>query len=523
MQFWLPRIPALAGALAIAATLLGTGASAQDRPNLTIAVNSLGSKMDPADTPLATELRVYGSVFDNLIRRDYKAESLDPSKGSILVPALAMAWRRIDGRTVELDLRQGVKFHNGDEFTSDDVAFTFSSERIFGESAMLPSAKAFFGCWKPAEVVSRYKVRIVSCETDPTIELKLAHYSAAIVNKRAYTTKGQAAFKRAPIGTGPLKFVEWKDGDHIKFSAFDDYFGGRPSFNTITFREVPETAARVAGLVSGEFDLITQITPDQFATIEATTDLHVLPSLLDQMQQLWMVATEPVVADKRVRQALALSIDRDAIVQSIWNGKTNVENQFQLPALGALYDQSRQGFKFDPDRARKLLKEAGYSGAPVTLRVLANYYVNGETVMQAIQAMWQAVGVNAKLEIVENWSQAFAPGRAAVMGGCGFEFAAPEALGSCFFGNQSLTRQRGFPNGVPGLDTLANKLATLDGDSQRETFRGILDILGDEVPAFPLYRTPQFFAAKRRILWLPTADYRTDFRPDNLAFARAAN
>ncbi|MCP6247868.1 ABC transporter substrate-binding protein, partial [Klebsiella pneumoniae] len=82
-------------------------------------------------TPFAVELRVYGSVFDNLIRRDYAAETANPSKGVALVPALATDWKRIDDRTVELNLRHGVKFHNGDNFTADDVAFTFSPERIF--------------------------------------------------------------------------------------------------------------------------------------------------------------------------------------------------------------------------------------------------------------------------------------------------------------------------------------------------------------------------------------------------------
>ncbi|GLS34931.1 ABC transporter substrate-binding protein [Mesorhizobium tianshanense] len=521
MQHWLRPVHAVFGAIAFASVFLAPGASARDRPDLTVAVNSLGQKMDPADFPLATELRVYGSVFDNLIKRDFKAEGIDPSKGAVLVPALATAWTRIDGRTLELELRQGVKFHNGDELTSEDVAFTFSPERIFGANAILPSAKSFFGCWEPVQVLSRYKVRIVGCTEDPVIELKLTHYSAGIVNRAVYTKEGQAAFKRAPVGTGPLQFVEWKDGDYIKFKAFDDYFDGHPTFNSITFREVPETAARVAGLVSGDFDLITQVTPDQFPTIEASPDLQVLPTLLEQMQMLWIVGKEPAVSDKRVRQALAMSIDREAIVQSLWNNQTKVEDQFQLPTLGVLYDPNRPGVQFNPDRARTLLKEAGYSNAPVTLRVIANYYVNGEAAIQAIQAMWQAVGINAKLEIVENFTQAFAPGASVVMGGCGFELASPESLASCFFGDEALTRKRGFPDGIPGLDALAANLATLDTAKRRQTFQAMLDILEDEVPATPLYRTPHFFAGKRSILWAPSPDFRTDFRPGNLSFTEA--
>src|SRR5262245_19297506 len=122
MRHWTRWVPTLAGTLAIGLCTVAPDAGAADRPDLVVGVNSLGSKMDPADFPLATELRVYGSVFDNLIKRDYAAEKVGPQKGTVLVPSLATAWRRIDGRTVELDLRQGVKFHNGDEFTADDVA-----------------------------------------------------------------------------------------------------------------------------------------------------------------------------------------------------------------------------------------------------------------------------------------------------------------------------------------------------------------------------------------------------------------
>ena len=512
----------LFGSTLAAAVAIGT-ASAEPRPALTVGVNSLGSKLDPADTPLATELRVFGSVYDTLIKRDYAAEAADPSRGAVLVPSLATAWKRLDARTVEVDIRHGVVFHNGDELTSDDVAFTFSPERIFGANAILPSAKKFFGCLEPVETLDRYKVKVKSCADDPTIELKLAHYAAEIVNKRAYLALGQNGFKRAPVGTGPMKFVEWRDGNYIKFAAHDAFFGGKPTFEIVTFREVPEAAARVAGLISGEFDIITQVSPDQFETIRSEKDLDVRPALLEQMQILWAVATTPAVSDKRVRQAMALAIDRDKIVSALWNGNTNAENQFQIAALGPLFDKTRKGFPYDPVRARALLAEASYAGAPINMRVIGHYYVNGETVMQAVQSMWQAVGINTQLEIVENWTQAFAPGAGAVMGGCGFEFAAPESLASCFFGEQALTRQRGFPGGIPGADALSSQLATTDIEIRKQTFRRILDVLEDEVPAFPLFRTPQFFAAKKSIRWQATPDFRMNFGPDNLSFNRAGN
>lgn len=513
--------PLLAGL--VAGLLVTAPTAAQTRPDLVVAVNAIGSKLDPAETPLATELRVHGSVFDTLIKRDYAAEAKNPQAGAVLLPSLATEWKRVDERTLELKLRQGVTFHNGDELTAEDVAFTFSPERIFGQNAVLPSAKKFFGCFEPVNVVDRHTVRIRSCATDATLEHKLAHYAAGIVNKRAYLALGQAKYKRAPIGTGPLKFVEWRDGDQIRFTAHDAFFGGRPTFQSVTFREVPETAARVAGLISGEFGLITQIGPDQFPVIESAPDLEVRPSLLEQTQIFWLVATDPAISDKRVRQAMAISIDRAKLVATIWEGKTELDSQFQIASLGPVVAPERKGFVYDPARARALLAEAGYKGAPVVIRVLANYYINGEAIAQAVQAMWQDVGINAKLEIVENFTQAYRPGSAAVMGGCGFEFAAPESLGSCFFGDQALARQRGFPNGIPGLDKLAEGLATLDVAERKRVFQAMLDVFEDEVPTIPLYRTPQFFAAKKSVRWQATPDFRTDFRPGSLSFTGSTN
>src|SRR5262249_33534655 len=152
-----------------------------------------------------------------------------------------------------------------------------------------------------------------------------------------------------------------------------------------------------------------------------------------------------------------LAIDRDKLTTALWNNQTQSETAFQMPKLGDVYWANRKDLTYDPDQARKLLAEGGYKGDPVTIRIVGNYYMNGEAVVQALQAMWQAVGVNAKLEVVENFAKVYEPGAAAGFGGIGYDYMAPEALGVYFWSPNAYTRKRGFPDGVPGLGELAAK------------------------------------------------------------------
>jgi peptide/nickel transport system substrate-binding protein len=512
----------VAGALA-ASGLIATAlpAHAQARPDLSVAVNGLPVKLDPADNPLAVDLRVTTSVFDTLIKRDFLNELRNPEKGTLLVPSLATEWRRIDARTLELKLRQGVKFHNGDEFTADDVLYTFSAERIFGPKAFIPSAVRYLGEFESVQAVDKYTVRITAKLPDPVLEYRLATFGGYIVSKRAYAELGFEKFKRAPVGTGPLKFVEWKSGSYMKFAAHDDYFGGRPNFNSVTFTEVPEVSARVAGLLSGSFDMITQLDPDQIDTIRGRAGLSVAAALLEQPQMLYVWGEQPGVRNPLVRQALAISIDRDRITEKLLGGMTTPELTFQLPSFGALYSADRQGFKYDPERAKRLLKEGGYQGEPVVLRIVGNYYAGGEVISQAMQSMWQAVGINAKLEIVENFNQAYAAGRAVVLGGCSYVMPTPEGIAPCFFAPNSFEKQRGFPKGVANLDEIAGGLASAPTVAERaKIFGKIQDVLEAEVPGIPLYRIPQIFGVKKSVAWTAYPELGMDFRPVNLSIQK---
>lgn len=236
-------------------------AQSDRRPVLTVAVAELPKVLEPALELNNVGTRVTYSVFDTVIRRDFKGSP--DGGGSKLLPHLATNWSREDAQTLLVTFRNDVRFHNGDRMTAEDVAYTFREGRLWGEKPQIPGGRAYFGTLAGVEAVDQNTVRFRTRVPDVLLEQRLASWCSWIVNKRHYEQVGMEGFGRNPVGTGPFRFSRMKSNEFMEFEAFDDYWMGRPSARRVIFREVPELATRVAGLVSGEFDLITNVPPDQ--------------------------------------------------------------------------------------------------------------------------------------------------------------------------------------------------------------------------------------------------------------------
>jgi peptide/nickel transport system substrate-binding protein len=332
-----------AGGLALPRFALG---QADDRPTITIAVQQIANSASLEVVRERSNVgeRVQMPIFENLIARDLKSK-LEP------IPGVAESWKRIDERTVELSLRKGVKFHNGDEMTADDVVFTFGPERMFGITYDSKSDKTLFttvmardsieGKALPAEVlgiakrtwpsldkveaVDKYTVRFVNRVPDVTIEGRIASGGSEIISKRGFMeAKTWIEWARKPIATGPYKVREFKPDESLTLDAHDDYWGGRPPIKTIRFVVVPEVPSRINGLLSGQYEFICDVPPDQVATIAANPKFEVQGGLVTNHRILVFDKHHPQFVDPRVRQAMTHAIDRQAIVDSLWAGRTRV-------------------------------------------------------------------------------------------------------------------------------------------------------------------------------------------------------
>jgi peptide/nickel transport system substrate-binding protein len=376
-----------------------TLAQADSRPDLVVAVQKNPPVVEPMRENSNVHWRVVYTIAETLIKIDYK-------NNLKLIPGLAEEWKRLDDRTLEFKLRKGVKFHNGQEITAEDVAFTFGPERLFHKERGWTFAQMYLGNIEPPEVIDRYTVRIKSKRPDFLLEKRFANYMSEIVSKKAFLeAKDWETWSRNVVCTGPYRLVEIKTDDYIKVAAFDDYWGEKASAKTITFKVVPEVAARVAGLKTGEYHIITEIPPDQIESIDTAEGCSSVGGPIPNIRSVNFDITNDVLKNPTIRRAMIMAVDRQLIADSLYHGRTTVPNGFQMRMFGDMYIEDFQGLSYDPEKARELVKKSGYKGETISYRILPDYYTLEVATAQVLAEMWKAVGLNVKIEMKENWSQ----------------------------------------------------------------------------------------------------------------------
>src|SRR5262245_1721516 len=242
---------------------------AQSRP-LLIALEDIPRRLDPLRVQLNPGYRVMHNMYDTLIVVDYKA-------GGKLVPGLATSWRRIDPKTLELTLREGVVFHDGSPLTVEDVVFTFSEDRISKPDAPgYPTAQQHLSTIARAEAVDKNTVRVITRVPDPVLELRVSAWGSQIISKAAFEKAGGwEGFSQKPMGTGPYE-LERLTTDEVRLKAFPKYWGGAPNIPTLVSRPIVELSARIAWLLTLHFDLISDVPPDQFAAVSRNKNLEIV-------------------------------------------------------------------------------------------------------------------------------------------------------------------------------------------------------------------------------------------------------
>jgi len=518
---------------------------ADDRPTITIAVQQVATSASLETVREKSNVgeRVQQSIFENLITRNLKSK-LEP------IPGLAESWKRIDERTVELSLRKGVKFHNGDEMTADDVVFTFGPERMFGtgydnksdktlfttvmardsiEGKALPAevlgiAKRAWPSLEKVEAVDKYTVRFVNRVPDVTLEGRLASGASEIISKRGFMeAKTWVEWARKPIATGPYKVRAFKPDESLILDAHDDYWGGKPPIKTIRFMVVPEVASRINGLLSGQYEFICDMPPDQIAGIAQNAKFEVQGGLISNHRILVFDKHHPHLADPRIRQAMTHAIDRQAIVESLWAGRTRVPPGLQWEFYGPMFIEGWTVPEYDPKKAQALLKAANYKGEPIPFRVLNNYYTNQVSTAQIEVEMWRAAGLNVQIEMRENWQQIFEnDGKRALRDWSNSApFSDPISSLVAQHGPQGQQQQaKEWSN--EEMNKLSASLETeTDMAKRKAMFRRMLEICEREDPAYTVLHQNATFTAKRKdIEWKAAPAFAMDFRADNFRWLR---
>jgi peptide/nickel transport system substrate-binding protein len=367
---------------------------------LTMGAGAPVSSLDPHYHLLRSNNEVGQMLFDSLVATDARAG---------LRPGLAESWRALSDTVWEFRLRENVRFHDGTPLTTDDIAYTF--ERI---PQMRGPGASFSTMIRPVERLEIVDDRTIRMHTAGPAPLLPTYMSQVlIVSRRLHAEATTPDFNsgRAAIGTGPFRLVSHSNGDRIVMERNEQYWGPKPHWAHLTYRMITNDAARTAALLSGDVDIIDQISTsdlerlrrDNRFHVAETTSLRVMYITLDGTRQppvplLTAAGDRNPLADPRVRRALDLAIDRRQLVERVMEGAALPTDQFLPPgAYSSIPDRPVPAA--DAAAARRLLAEAGYpQGFQLTLIGSNDRYMNDSRIVQAVGQMWTRIGVRTTVE-----------------------------------------------------------------------------------------------------------------------------
>jgi peptide/nickel transport system substrate-binding protein len=375
---------------AAAVPLIPGGARAQTTQKKELIVGQGGdiSKFDPHFSTSSNDIRISFNLYDNLVSRRPDGK---------LHPGLATEWKTQGSTTWVFKVRQGVKWHNGDPFSSADAKF--SLERTL-DPTVKTRVNTVFTTIDRIEAPDAGTLIIHTKKPDPLLPARLAFYGGQIVPKKYLEAVGGDTFNTKPVGTGPVQFVSWTKDDKVVLDANPNYWGGRIDVDRVIFRAIPEMAPRIAALLKGEVDVITQLPPDQGDRVNANASTRVAGALYAGLYVLAVNSKVKPLDNPLVKQALSLGIDREAIVKELWRGRGIVPSG-PIARGDNHFDASLPPLAYNPKEARERLKKAGYKNEEIVIETTSGYTANDKPMSEAIAAMWKDVGVNAKVEIVE--------------------------------------------------------------------------------------------------------------------------
>jgi peptide/nickel transport system substrate-binding protein len=310
-----------------------------------------------------------------------------------IVPALAESWEvSEDGTEYTFKLREGVVFHNGAPFTAQDVVTSWEAGKDPNNAYAFEIERA-----ASVEAIDEYTVKITTEEPDALFLRSLA-LDWAIMPTDYFNEVGLEGVEANPVGTGPFKFVEWVEGDRIVLEAFEDYWDeGLPKVARIVFRPILEEATRIAAVQTGEVHIANRLPADEAQRLLGVENVQIIRYPTDRVYYIaFNNLTSGVgtpLEDVQVRQAMNYAIDRQAIIDALFNGYADLSTGFNTPDnLG--YNPELEPYAYDPEKAKELLAEAGYpDGFEIGFACPTGAYTNFEQVCEAVGGYLNEVGI----------------------------------------------------------------------------------------------------------------------------------
>ena len=475
-------------------------ADAQSRTQLVISSPADATTMDPGRSTQVLTVNYFANLYDTLTRWDTSLK---------LQAGLATAWKSVNDTTWEITLREGVKFHDGTPLTAADVKAVYERNLDRGKTVVT----AGFATIEAVQATGPTSLRISTRKPDPLMPVRMAQMGGYIYPARHATDDGAKELARKPVGTGAYRFVEWVKDDRLVMDANQEWWGwgGKPpAIDRLIWKPIPDDFARLSALQRGEVDVITNVPPDQMKIVRTLT----VPAT--RTVTFWINTTQPPLSDKRVRQALHYAMDTASIVKNLYAGQGK-------PFSGGLadtdfgYNAELKPYPYDPERARKLLAEAGVGGGfDVTLYAGSGTMVNDKQLLEVIADMWSKVGVRARVEMMEmaarqkmNNDRTVPPHGLMLINPQSTLLDADGSMWRLFhpngFGGKYWV---GSQPGQRFHDVMEQARYTLEPKKRKELYTEATRIIHEDKPWLELFQEVVIYGVSKRVSFKPRADYR---------------
>ena len=441
-------------------------------------------------------------IWDTLVYRDPASNT---HKGQ-----LATAWRWLDERTIEFDLRQGVRFHNGTEFEADDVIHTLN---FIASSSNKVVNQQYVSWIERAEKVDRHKVRVIAKRPTPAALEYLSEY-IPIYPKAYYERVGPKGMNEKPVGSGPFRVSEHAIGKFIRLEPNPDHFTDSlksiPKIGQLEVRFLPDRQTQIAELLAGTIDFLMNVPVDQAEQLRAAPSVDVHPGETQRIAFLHLNTTEqspsPALRDIRVRKAILHAIDRTSMVRTLVGEGSRVIHSLCFPSQFGCTDQGVPQYEYDPGKAKQLLAEAGY---PIGFDVdLFAYRERQQT--EAMINFLRAVGIRANLRFMQ-----FAAMREQVRSGKAA--VAHETWGTLVNDVSAITSVffKFTPDDVNRdaeiRDLLERGDSTVDPAARKQAYAEALALIQERAYAVPLFSLPAYYVTAKDLAFMAPVDEKPKF------------
>ena len=496
---WIPGL----GGLSLAVVLAAAAPDATAQPKPLVVVQS--GEAATLDWHMHCDKNAHEpdrQIFDTLLKRNTKTLQLEGN--------LAESWRALNYTTWQFKLKRGVTFHNGEPF--DAAAVKFSIERMLDPKQGAPGRTSIQTIDR-VEVVDPYTVNVITKTPFPLLPVRMSpgHCgTVGIVPPKYVAQVGDAGFAVKPVGTGAYRFVEWVKDERLVLDANRDYHRGAPAIERLVFRPIPELTTRVAALLAGQADLVSDIPPDQVGRIKASGIARVEVSTLGGFVIMVKLTNNLMPGpwqDARVRKAINHAIDMDTIIKTVLEGYGHVLGaQLEKEAFG--FNPNIKWWGYDPERAKTLLREAGYAnGFEMTLHAPNRRYMNDIEVMQAMAQMLGKVGIKAKVEVWEQsvyttkWrKRELLPAYMTAWGGAGIFDG--DLLVNSLHSKSALAIHNN-----EALDKILEEAqGTNDPEKRKALYWKAQEMILEDAPIVKAYQQAHIFGISNRLDWTPWID-----------------